>query len=76
MSVFIIWAAFVETEMCNLLADMMHYISGPDLAWAELEFQYIPNDCFLDNAFVGEIMACPVNFLYLTTGLGDRDSQQ
>ena len=60
--------------MSNLLADMMHHISGPDLAWAELEFQYKPNDCFPYNELLGEIMACPVNFLYMTTGLRDRDS--
>jgi hypothetical protein len=71
MSDFIVWAVFVEIDMFHLLADMVHYISGPELAWSRLEFQESPDDCFLDTAFLNDILAYPTNFLYLTTGMGD-----
>lgn len=36
---FFIWVMFIEIDLFHMLADIVHYVSGPSLAEARLEFQ-------------------------------------
>ena len=54
-----------------MLADMFHYVSGPELAEDRLEFQGQETDCYVNVQFWQTMLAYPLNFVYLTTSLGD-----
>jgi hypothetical protein len=68
---FVIWLLFIEMDLFHLLADMFHYVSGPELAEERLEFQSVSGGCYVDVIFIQTMMAYPLNFVYLTTSMGD-----
>lgn len=68
---FFIWLMFIEIDFFHMLADMFHYVSGPELAEDRLNFQGHSTDCYVNVVFWQTMLAYPLNFLYLTTSLGD-----
>lgn len=68
---FIIWMIFLEIDFAHLIADMFHYVADPELADERLDFQHGPHNCFVNVKLTRELLAYPVNFLYLTTSFGD-----
>eukprot|EP01083_Nonionella_stella_P269274 910955_1 len=68
---FFIWLMFIEIDFFHMLADMFHYVSGPELAEERLNFQGHSTDCYVNVVFWQTMLAYPLNFLYLTTSLGD-----
>ena len=72
LSKFLIWLVFFEDiDFSQTLADMFHYVSGPELAEERLAFQGGTKDCYVNVQFWQNMLAYPLNFLYLTTSLGD-----
>ena len=71
---FFIWLTFIEVDFFHLLADMFHYVSGPELAEERLEFQGQETDCYVNVQFWQNMLAYPLNFVYLTTSLGDTST--
>ena len=75
LTTFLIWLVFYEIDFFQVLADMFHYVSGPELAEARLDFQDgTRNECFVNVRFVQTMMQYPLNFLFLTTSMGDTSS--
>ena len=68
---YFIWLMFIEIDFFHMLADMFHYVSGPELAEDRLEFQGQETDCYVNVQFWQTMLAYPLNFVYLTTSLGD-----
>ena len=71
---FLVWTLFNEIDVFHLLADMVHYVSGPELAEQRLEFQAEAKDCYINVPLFQTLFAYPMNFVYLTTPLGDTHS--
>ncbi len=72
LSTFFIWLLFMEIDIFHMLADMVHYVSGPSLAEDRLNFQGGAKDCYLNVYLFQTIFAYPMNFVYLSTSLGDN----
>ena len=68
---YFIWLMFIEIDFFHMVADMFHYVSGPELAEDRLEFQGQETDCYVNVQFWQTMLAYPLNFVYLTTSLGD-----
>eukprot|EP00531_Pseudo-nitzschia_arenysensis_P015911 CAMPEP_0116145840 /NCGR_PEP_ID=MMETSP0329-20121206/16838_1 /TAXON_ID=697910 /ORGANISM="Pseudo-nitzschia arenysensis, Strain B593" /LENGTH=368 /DNA_ID=CAMNT_0003641533 /DNA_START=16 /DNA_END=1122 /DNA_ORIENTATION=+ len=68
---FVIWMIFLEIDFAHLIADMFHYVADHELADERLSFQHGPHNCFVNVKLTRELLAYPVNFLYLTTSFGD-----
>ena len=66
----------MDIDFFHALADMFHYVSGPELAEDRLDFQNGSNDCYVNVNFVQTLAAFPLNFLYLTTSMGDTNFSQ
>ena len=71
LTTFLVWIVFVEIDFFHMFADMFHYVSGPELAEERLDFQGGAKDCFVNVQLWQNILAYPLNFLYLTTSMGD-----
>lgn len=71
LTVFLIWTMFIEIDFFHALADMFHYVSGPELAEERQEFMGDPHDCYVNVQLVQTLLAYPLNFLYLSTSYGD-----
>jgi len=72
LTMFFVWVFFIEIDFFHALADASHYVSGPDLAEARLDFQGgVQSACYLNVQVVQTLMAYPLNFLYLATRYGD-----
>ena len=71
LTTFLLWVLFFEIDIFHMLADMVHYVSEPELADMRLEFQGRHQECFV-NVYVFEtLFAYPMNFVYLATSWGD-----
>jgi hypothetical protein len=73
LTLFFIWLIFIEIDFNNPLTDMFHYVSGPELAEDRLQFQGEDKACFVNVQFWQTMLAYPLNFVYLTTSLGDTE---
>lgn len=73
LSEFIIWSVCFEFDFFQLNAEMNHYASGPELADARLDYQGGPNSCYVGPYMINMVLGYPVNFLFLTTPLGDTN---
>eukprot|EP00588_Corethron_pennatum_P009500 CAMPEP_0194268120 /NCGR_PEP_ID=MMETSP0169-20130528/2500_1 /TAXON_ID=218684 /ORGANISM="Corethron pennatum, Strain L29A3" /LENGTH=455 /DNA_ID=CAMNT_0039009221 /DNA_START=95 /DNA_END=1462 /DNA_ORIENTATION=- len=71
LTLFFIWVMFIEIDFFHMLADMIHYVSGPALAEKRFDFQSHPTDCYVNVQLLQTLLAYPLNFLYLTTSFGD-----
>ena len=72
LTLFFIWLLFIEIDVFHMLADMFHYVSGPELAEERLDFQITKEHlCFVNVQFWQTMLSYPLNFVYLTTSLGD-----
>lgn len=71
LTTFLVWMLFIEIDFFHLLADMFHYVSGPALAEDRLDFQGGSKMCYVNVHFVQTMLAYPLNFVYLTTSMGD-----
>ena len=40
---------FMEIDFFHMLADMLHYVSGPELAGQRLDFKGEPKDFYLET---------------------------
>jgi len=77
MTSFVLWVLFMDIDFFHALADMFHYVSGPELADDRLDFQSESSSlCYVNVLFVQTFAAYPLNFLYLTTSMGDTNFSQ
>ena len=73
MTIFLTWVLFFEMDFFQALADMVHYVSGPEMAEDRLDFRDNPNNCYVNVFLFQTLFAYPMNFIFLTTSLGDGD---
>jgi len=69
---FLIWFMFIEIDFFHVLADTIHYVEGPELAWTRLEYQGGSDECYLNGYLMHTLLAYPLNFVYLVAPWGDR----
>ena len=63
LSKFLIWFIFIEFDVFQLLADMTHYSSGPELANERFQYRQNESICYAGVATMQSILAYPMNFL-------------
>ncbi|GFH43870.1 predicted protein [Chaetoceros tenuissimus] len=76
LSKFLMWFIFNEIDVFHLLADMTHYASGPELAYDRIQYQGDEAVCYAGVYTMQTILAYPLNFVYLATGIGNVESMQ
>ena len=74
LTTFLVWVLFLEIDFHHLLADMFHYVSAPALAEDRLEFQGGSHNCYVNVQFLRTMLSYPLNFVYLTTSMGDTST--